>query len=170
MFRGPGSFLIPGASTNPLFDIVQLQSKVSVNENAASARFDYKINDRYTLYARYFRDQGKSRQPEGVSGRFSEFAVIPQNAVLSLQGMFTQRLLNEFRFGYNGAYSRVAGLTPFSELSSAAINLSGSIAHRHCRAGGEFGYRGAGRLIAVPAAFNGRGFLTPFTRFHSWTT
>ena len=165
MFRGPGSFLIPGASTNPLFDIVQLQSKVSVNENAASARFDYKINDRYTLYARYFRDQGKSRQPEGVSGRFSEFAVIPQNAVLSLQGMFTQRLLNEFRFGYNGAYSRVAGLTPFSELSAATINLSGSIASTGIAGqGASSGIAVPGGLIRGTSAFNGRGFpYTPYS-------
>jgi hypothetical protein len=165
MFRGPGSFVIAGASTNPLFDILQLQSKVSVEENAASARFDYKINDRYTLYARYFRDQGQSMQPEGVTGRFSEYAVIPQNAVVALQGMFTQNLLNEFRFGYNGAYSRVAGLTPFPELSAATINLSGSIANTGIAGqGSSSGIAVPGGLIRGTSAFNGRGFpYTPYS-------
>ncbi len=165
MFRGPGSFLIPGASTNPLFDIYQLQSEVAVEENAGSARLDYKINDRYTLYARYFRDQGTSRQPEGVTGRFSEYSVIPQNAVLSLAGMFTQRLLNEFRFGYNGAYSRVAGVTPFSDLYDATINLSGSIANTGIAGqGSNSGIAVPGGLIRGTSAFNGRGFpYTPYS-------
>ena len=165
MFRGPGSFLIPGASTNPLFDIYQLQSEVAVDEDAGSARLDYKINDRYTLYARYFRDQGKSRQPEGVTGRFSEYSVTPQNAVLSLAGMFTQRLLNEFRFGYNGAYSRVAGVTPFSDLYDATINLSGSIANTGIAGqGSNSGIAVPGGLIRGTSAFNGRGFpYTPYS-------
>ena len=72
-FHGPGAFLLPGASTNPDYDIYQLNSQVVVNENSAGMRLDYSINDRNTMYVRYFRDQGETSQPEGITGRRSKY-------------------------------------------------------------------------------------------------
>ena len=72
-FHGPGSFLLPGASTNPDFDIYQLQTNVVVDENAGGMRLDYKLNDRHNMYVRYFRDQGETSQPEGITGRRSVY-------------------------------------------------------------------------------------------------
>jgi hypothetical protein len=166
--RGPGSFVLPGASTNPDFDILQLQTNVAVDENAGAIRMDYKINDRYSMYIRYMRDQGETTRPEGVTGRITKYRTVPQNAVLALQGSLTQRLLNEFKFGYNGALTRVAGTAPVVngiDMSTFAINLSGSIANT-----GIAG-QGASSGIAVPggqtrgsSSFNGRGFpYTPYS-------
>jgi hypothetical protein len=165
MFRGPGAFILPGASTNPDFDILQLQSNVAVDENSGSIRFDYKINETYSMYARYFRDQGVSSQPEGVTGRRAEYRAVPQNGVVALQGMLTQRVLNEIKFGYNGALTRVAGRAPFADLSAVAINLSGSVANTGIAGqGASSGIAVPGGLIRGSSAFNGRGFpYTPYS-------
>jgi len=164
-FRGPGSFLIPGASTNPDFDIAQLQTNVDVNENSGALRLDYKMSERYTMYARYFRDQGEASQPEGVTGRRAQYMSVPQNAVVAFQGMFTQRFLNEAKFGYNGALSRVSGRTPGADLAAVAINLSGSVANTGIAGqGASSGIAVPGGLIRGSSAFNGRGFpYTPYS-------
>jgi hypothetical protein len=167
-FRGPGSFLLPGASTNPDFDILQLQSNVGVDENAGTLRLDYRLNDRYSMYVRYMRDQGETTQPEGVTGRITRYRTVPQNAVLTLQGTLTQRLLNEFKFGYNGALTRVAGSAPTVngiDLSQIAINLSGSVANTGIAGqGASSGIAVPGGLIRGSSAFNGRGFpYTPYS-------
>jgi hypothetical protein len=168
VFRGPGSFILPGASTNPDFDIAQLQSGVIVNENSGAARFDFKINERNTLYTRYFRDQGTASQPEGVSGRRAVYRSVPQNGVISLQSTLTQRLINEAKFGYNGALTRVQGYAPTIngiDISGIAINLSGSVANTGIAGqGASSGIAVPGGLIRGSSAFNGRGFpYTPYS-------
>ena len=67
-FMAPGAVILPGASTNPDFDIAQLQGLEKVKENAFSVRFDYRINPHWIRYVRVFHDDGSER-PEGVSGR-----------------------------------------------------------------------------------------------------
>src|SRR5207237_1333964 len=47
-FRGPGSFVLPGASTDPDFDILQLVARNTVDENSMGARFDYKFNSSHS--------------------------------------------------------------------------------------------------------------------------
>src|SRR5262249_781553 len=67
-FRGPGTVILPGASTNADFDIAQLQANSPVNENSGALRFDFKPSDKNSIYVRFFRDQGFSDQPQDVSG------------------------------------------------------------------------------------------------------
>ncbi len=167
-FRGPGAFRLAGASTNPDFDIYQLQSGVVVDENSAGLRLDYKINERFTMYGRYFRDQGTTSQPEGVTGRRSIYRAVPQNGVVSLQGALTQKIVNELKFGYNGALTRVVGTAPSVngiDMSRIAINLSGSVANTGIAGqGASSGIAVPGGLIRGSSAFNGRGFpYTPYS-------
>ncbi len=167
-FRGPGSFVLPGASTNPDYDILQLRSNVGVDENAGTMRLDYRINDRYSMYVRYMRDQGETTQPEGVTGRIVQYRAVPQNAVLTLQGTLTQRLVNEIKLGYNGALTRVAGTAPTVngiDLSPFAINISGSVANTGIPGqGASSGIAVPGGQIRGSSAFNGRGFpYTPYS-------
>jgi len=167
-FRGPGSFLLPNASTNPDFDILQLQTNIAVDENAGALRVDYKINERYWMYVRYMRDQGETIQPEGVTGRITKYRTVPQNAVFALQGSLTQRLVNEVKLGYNGALTRVAGTAPTVngiDMSTFAINLSGSVANTGISGqGASSGIAVPGGQIRGSSAFNGRGFpYTPYS-------
>lgn len=167
-FHGPGSFLLPGASTNPDFDIYQLQTNVVVDENAGGMRLDYRVNNRHSTYVRYFRDQGETSQPEGITGRRSVYRAVPQNGVLALSSSLSPRIFNELKFGYNGALTRVRGSAPTVngiDLSKIAVNISGSIANTGIAGqGASSGIAIPGGLIRGSSAFNGSGFpYTPYS-------
>ena len=167
-FHGPGSVLLPGASTNPDYDIYQLNSQVVVNENSGGMRLDYRLNDRYTMYMRYFRDQGTDSQPEGITGRRSNYRTTPQNAIIALNGAFSPRVFNEVKVGFNEALTRVFGTAPTVngiDMSKITINTSGSIANTGIAGqGSSTGLAVPGGLIRGTSAFNGAGFpYTPYT-------
>ena len=44
------------ASSNPLFDVVNVQEPGSIDEYSGNIRFDYVLNDKNRMYARYQRD------------------------------------------------------------------------------------------------------------------
>ena len=131
-FRDPKAQIIATGTGGNLFDVAQLQDNARVDENAVAARFDFKLSDTQSMYVRYFRDQGTNNQPEGVTGRRLAFTAVPQNAVVSLQSLLTQRVLNEFKLGYNGVYSRTNGAAPVIngiDISRLSINVSGNTAN-----------------------------------------
>jgi hypothetical protein len=68
-FLAAGAVILPRQSTNPDFDIAQLQTPAEVQENAYSGRFDFKMTNRWSSYVRVFGDRGVSDQPDSVSGR-----------------------------------------------------------------------------------------------------
>src|SRR5689334_14195498 len=111
-FRAPNASIISTGSGSNLFDVAQLQANSSVNENSAALRLDYKINPKHSAYFRFFRDQGSNDQPEGVTGRRVLIKAVPQNGVVALQPLLTPTLLNEFKFGYDGAHTRINGVAP----------------------------------------------------------
>jgi len=165
-FKDPRAIILPGASTNPDFDIA-LQSNNIVDENSGGLRLDYKINDRHSVYARYFRDQGTNDQPEGVTGRHALVRSIPQNAVLSLVSLFGSNLMNDLKFGYNGALTRINGVAPTVngiDLSALTINVSGSVANSGIAGqGASSGIAVPGGLLRQNSATNGRG--APYTPY-----
>lgn len=160
-FRGPGSVVLPGASANPDYDILQLNSQARVDENAFSGRVDIRLSDRWSTYARAFGDRGENRQPEGVTGRVAEIAANPANAVWVLQGVLTSNSLNEFKIGYNSAPTEVNGIAPSInglDLSNVVINLSGSVANTGIAGqGASSGIAIPGGLLRQNSASNGRG-------------
>lgn len=166
-FRGPGAVILPGASANPDFEIAQLQSVARVDENAVGARFDYKFNDRYSLFFRYYRDQGTNDQPEGVTGRRAFVRAVPQNAVLSFQQVLTPQTINETKIGFNEALTRVNGIAPTVngiDLSRITINITGSVANVGIAGqGASSGVAVPGGLLRQNSATNGRG--APYTPY-----
>jgi hypothetical protein len=130
------------------------------------------------MYFRYFRDQGKNNQPEGVSGRRVNFVDVPQNGVVALQSILTSTLLNEVKVGYNSVFSRTDGIARSVtgvDLSKAAINISGNTANFAIAGqGSSAGTSNPGGLIRANSATNGRG--QPYTVYSvsfidnlSWT-
>lgn len=161
-----------------LFDTVQLQANNEVSENSVAFRFDYRFSPKDSMYFRFFRDQGSNDQPEGVTGRRISIKSIPQNAVLAWQSLLSSTLLNEAKFGYNSAYSRINGIAPtFSgiDLSNASINIAGSVAGFALPGqGANAGVATPGALVRANSATNGRG--QPYTPYSlsfidslSWT-
>lgn len=166
-FRAPNAAIISRGTGNNIFDVAQLQANAVVNENAESGRLDWKINAKTSAYFRYFRDGGFNIQPEGVTGRNVRITANPQNAVAALQTVFSPSLLNEFKFGYNGAKTRINGVAPTInglDLSAVTINVSGNTANFNLPGqGSSAGTATPGGLVRANSATNGRG--QPYTPF-----
>jgi hypothetical protein len=166
-FADPRAVIISRGTGSNLFDIAQLQATQQVNEDAYSARFDFKPSDKDTFYFRFFRDNGKNLQPEGVSGRNLSFVAQPQNAVAAWQKVFSENLINEFKVGYNSAFTRTNGIArsvPGIDLSAAVINISGNTANFNIAGQGtSAGTSNPGGLIRANSAANGRG--QPYTAY-----
>ena len=166
-FRSPNAAIIQTGTGTNLFDVAQLQATSSVNENSAAVRFDYKFNNRHSMYFRFFRDQGQNDQPEGVTGRRVAITANPQNGVLALQSIIKPTLLNEFKIGFNEAYTRINGVAPTVngiDLSSIAINISGNTANFGIAGQGtSAGTAVPGGLVRANSATNGRG--QPYTPY-----
>jgi hypothetical protein len=167
-FRGPGAFTLPGVSTDPDFDIVQLVARNTVDENSFGARFDYKINASHSLYTRFFRDQATNNQPQSVSGRVLQLRTWPQNGVVALQSMISPTIINEAKFGYNSALTRGFGIAPVVngiDTSPLTISLTGSIANTGIAGqASNTGVAVAGGLVRLNSQANGRGApYTPWT-------
>lgn len=121
-----------------------------LQEDFGHIRFDYHFNDRFNMYARYNRDQGTSSQVQDASlSRFNQVEV-PQNGVLALNQVWSPRLFNETKFGFNGIKMRVqgvAGASPNANLSATRISIAG--------------LTNVGSLISLSSSFNGVG--APYT-------
>ena len=158
-FLDPGAVILAGKSTNPDFDIAQLQAMQQVREHSFSGRLDVKMNDTWSSYVRVFHDQGTSDQPEGVSGRVVHITDNPTNAIFSLQGVLSDRTVNEFKFGYNAAPSNIVGQAPTVngiDFSKMVINLSGSVANTGVAGqGASSGIVVPGGLVRANSATNG---------------
>jgi hypothetical protein len=167
-FIGPGAVFLPGKSKDPNFDIYQLQDVVRVNENSGGLRLDYHINSSHSLSARYFRDQGFNSAPEGVTGRRAAITANPQNGMLALNSLFGANVVNELKFGYNNAYTRIVGDAPTIngvDYSKIVINTSGSVANAGIAGqGSSSGLAVPGGLVRANSATNGHAApYTPYT-------
>lgn len=177
-FRDPKAVIVSTGTGTNLFDVAQLQASSVVNENAYALRMDYRISPKHTAYFRYFRDHGFNDQPEGVTGRRAVFTANPQNGVVAFQSILTPTVLNEFKFGYNGVFTRTNGQAPTVngiDLSKLVINISGNTANFAIPGQGtSAGTATPGGLIRANSATNGRG--QPYTVYSlsfldnvSWT-
>ncbi len=156
------------ASSNADLDIVNVFAPGAVNETSGSIRVDYAPNGSNRFYARYFRDQGDSDQVQNSTLSRYLTTMVPQNGVLSWQKIYSGNIVNEAKFGYNAAKTRVAGVpgpSPDANINGVTLNLSGSVALSGLA--GQAGSAGIAiptGLIRLSSAFNGRG--APYT---NWT-
>src|SRR5262245_617691 len=158
-FLAPGAVILPGASRDPDFDIAQLQGLQNVKEDAFSARVDFRLNPTWNSYVRVFHDQGKSVQPEGVSGRNVVVTANPSNAIFSLQGTIGSSMQNEVKIGYNAAPTNIVGSAPVAngvDFNNFIINMSGSVANTGIAGqGSSSGLVVPGGLVRANSATNG---------------
>ena len=159
-FLTPNAVILPGKSTNPDFDIAQIQTPQNVTENAFSGRFDVRVSDRWSSYARVFHDRGTSDLPNNVAGQIIHTTDNPTNAVFNVQGILSERTTNEFKLGYNAAPTTLVGVAPTVngiDFSSFILNLSGSVANTGIAGqGASSGITVPGGLIRANSAQNGR--------------
>lgn len=121
-----------------------------INEDFGTIRFDYHINNRFGIYARYNIDQGTSSQIQDLSlSQFGQVSV-PQNGVLAWTQVWSPSIFNETKFGYNGIKMRVQGIpgaSPNADISRTRIAVAG--------------LTNVGALISLSSSFNGVG--APYT-------
>ena len=158
-----GAVILPGASTNPDFDIAQLQGLQKVNENAFSGRLDYRVQQSTgRCYVRVFHDHGDNDQPEGVSGRVvadhrqpDERRVQPAgHAVGPARSTSSSSATTRRRRRINGIAPVINGI----DFGNIVLNLSGSVANTGIAGQGcDSGIVVPGGLVRANSATNGRG-------------
>ena len=124
--------------------------KNRIQEDFGDIRLDYHLSNRFQMYARYNRDQGTSTQVQDASLSTFGQVMVPQNGVLALNQIWSPRIFNETKFGYNGIKERVqgfAGPSPGADLSRTRIAVAG--------------LTNVGALISLSSSFNGVG--APYT-------
>lgn len=155
---------------DPAVNLAYLQAPTAVDENFGNVRFDYNLNDKTLMYVRYNRDQGSLQAPlstTAVDGAYSLITAVPQNLVFSLQRIITPNIINEFKAGFNGAKTRIAGYAPpipGVDTSAFSVNYTGSVAIPGI--GGQGASAGAatlGNIVRSNSAQNGRG--QPYTNY-----
>jgi hypothetical protein len=163
-----GAFPVGSFSTaSPDFDLATLNASARVDENAGGVRLDYRFSPKYSLYARYFRDQGESFAPYSVTGSAFRVSAVPQNALLNFTQVLSPNTINETKFGYNGNKTRTDGVAPQVpglDLSAVTINITGSVALNGIGGqGGSAGVAIPSGLVRANSATNGRG--QPYTNY-----
>ena len=156
-FLASTAHILPGVSKDPDFDIAQNQATQHVTEDAFSARLDVKLNQNWSSYVRLFNDSGTNNDPQGVTGRFFQTTAKPRNVVADIQGILSPNVINDFKFGYNGAPTTENGVAPTNAFSSIILNLAGSVANTGIAGqGASTGLAIPGGLVRLNSAGNGR--------------
>ncbi len=84
-------------------DQVNLVASNTVREDSGMIRFDYRFDDKNTMYARYNIDDVYIDNPTDALGSHNVVPHVPANAVLAYQRIFTPTTINEVKFGVNRA-------------------------------------------------------------------
>ena len=152
--------ILPGKSTNPDFDIAQIQTPQEVTEHAFSLRLDSGSRRRGRATCACFTIKATSDAPNNVAGQVIHTTANPTNAIFNLQGIVSDRTTNEFKFGYNAAPTTLVGQAPVVngiDFSTFILNLSGSVANTGIAGqGASSGITVPGGLIRANSAQNGR--------------
>ncbi len=154
--KDPGSATMEAANmvngvASPITTVpVTVVGNNRIQEDFGDIRIDYHLNDHFSMYARYNRDQGTSTQVQDASlSRFGE-VLVPQNGVFAINQVLNAKTFNETKFGYNSVKERVTGASgpsPNANLSATRIAVSG--------------LTNVGALISLSSSFNGIG--APYT-------
>ena len=106
-------------------DQINLVASNTVREDSGMVRFDYRFDDKNTIYARYNVDNVYIDNPTDALGSHNVVPHAPTNAVVSFQHIFTPTTINETKFGVNRAnyHNWSYGIAPVSvSVSSASFS------------------------------------------------
>jgi hypothetical protein len=153
-------FSLGGVSNGAQF--AQLNSTQILDEDVFNVRFDGKVNDNLTYYARLNAPRGDLDSPDGTTGRRIIATQKPRNFVASANQIFGTNVFNETKFGINSSPTSlrteapaVAGINGV-DLSSVALRLGGNIVSPGVNGGTTTGLAEPGGLTRQSSAGNGR--------------
>jgi len=150
-------------TSNPFFDRVSVREPGTIDEYSGNIRFDFQPTDKDKIYVRYNRDQGYGTLPLNSTGSSTGETIVPQNAVLAYNRVFSPTVINEAKFGFNGSKTRVNAVpapTPAGgfDLTGVTIALNGV-----ATLDGTSGYALPTGLLRISTAFNGSA--APYTNY-----
>ena len=155
------------STSNADIDLVTRTLPTTVDEYSGGVRLDYRFNEKYSSYVRYFRDQGYATQIYDVSGSGLNTTAAPQNLVATFNQILSPTVLNETKVGLNLSKTRYNGLAPTVagvDFSNIAVNIGGSVALPGIAGqGNSAGYVTPAGLNRANSASNGRG--QPYTNY-----
>ena len=158
---GSGTPFNVGGITNSA-QIVQANRTAALDEDAFSGRIDWRINDKFSYYARYQRSNGDLLSPDGASGRFISAKQAPVNFVATLNQVYGTSIINETKIGVNRAPTDLGTVVPNIpglnglDLSSTSLRLTGNIVSPGVNGGAPTGFSEPGGLTRQSSAGNGR--------------
>jgi hypothetical protein len=93
------------ATSDPNVSLFTSEGTQAVNENSAMVRFDQHFSDKTTGFMRFNIDRAVNTQPLASSGQYlddlQQLTSAPVNGALELMHVFSPRLMNEVKFGFN---------------------------------------------------------------------
>ena len=108
---GPNTILIPGQNQDPNIDELVCACTQVVNESSAMIRLDQRFSAKTTGFMRFNYDRSVDTQPYAVTASDLQQQVSgPINGVLELLHIFSPRLVNEAKLGFNRSSSNTYSL------------------------------------------------------------
>src|SRR5262249_26906983 len=101
-FNESGATIVTGASTNPNFDIVELNSTNITNKNGVAVHLNL-VDGPHEASLIYLREHLFDSSPEGVTGRTQFKRDVRQTAIFRHTKLFESGVKNEFIFGVNSS-------------------------------------------------------------------
>jgi outer membrane receptor protein involved in Fe transport len=107
-------------------DQINLVASNHVREDSGMIRFDYRFDDKNTMYVRYNTDNVYIDNPTDALGSRNVVPHVPTNSVLAWQRIFSPTLVNEAKFGVNRAdyHNWGYGIAPVA-ISVSSANFNG---------------------------------------------
>jgi len=110
---------------DPYVDDRVADYSTTADEDSMTARVDYNISDKTTLFGRWNFNDHLSTSPNGMRGDwFDSEMQRPQNFALQLQRTFTPSLLNEVKLGVNRVPRREDNLGGFDNIEFGIPGLA----------------------------------------------
>lgn len=139
---------------------VQVNRVSRLDENAFSLRFDGRVNQRHSWYARYQQDPGELVSPDGATGRLLVATQKARHFVAAAQQLFGTSVVNEVKFGVNHSPTTLSTLVPEInsgvDFSTVSVSLSGNVVQPGVNGGAPTGVASPGGLTRQSSAGNGR--------------
>ncbi|MFL6257738.1 MAG: TonB-dependent receptor domain-containing protein [Pyrinomonadaceae bacterium] len=135
-FRAGGATLVTGASADPDFDILRLDSHNNARRDSFTTRIDYAPREKDSLGFLLIASGSEESTPVSVTGRRQVKRDAGYNFAVRHEHIFKQnkdtgeKLSNEFIFSINRTPARVRGVSPFGggpDLSASAISIDSKI-------------------------------------------
>lgn len=143
-------------TSNPLVDLATLTTQAEQKENAVSLRFDHRLSDNHSFYARYLFSDGEVDTPDRtVTARRVLAKQRPQNVVGNFQSIFGTTV-NELKVGWNSPETSASAFGP-SGYDPVGVSLSGNFTSSSIDARGNTGIARSGLLIRATSASSTTG-------------